>query len=234
MDNVWGLADRSETFANFLTVSRKYGFICVYIFDTLYSARHNWQMIFAQTKIFNIFLGSIQPSSVVKISSSFCNRYKYNYIPNRDLWINRPYFDISNSNKKQCLTIDSRDINDLGPAKFRTQADNKEKQICYYNRNKRDKIFNCFLAVRKQTPTTNKIIFSIVNLTDKTNKNDNIYFEISDKLSDFNNDNIQFKRPIQRVTESDIVRTTSSDRKRRQYTTRNDRRVSKKPRFLSG
>ena len=74
------------------------------------------------------FPGSIQASSIVKILSSFCNRYRYNYIPNRDLWIDRLYFDISNSSKKQCLTVDTRDVNDLGPAKFRTQADTSKEQ----------------------------------------------------------------------------------------------------------
>ena len=47
--------------------------------------------------------------------------------------------------------------------------------------------------MRKQTPTTNKIIFSIVNLIDKTNRNDNIHFDISEELSDFKNDNVQYK-----------------------------------------
>ena len=68
------------------------------------------------------------------------------------------------------MTIDTRDGNDLGPASFRTQADNKKEQICYYNRNKKDRTFNCFLALRKQTWITDKIIFSIENLIDKTNK----------------------------------------------------------------
>ena len=67
--------------------------------------------------------------------------------------------------------------------------------------------------MRKQTPTTNKIIFSVVNLIDKTNRNDNIHFDISEELSDFKNDNVQYKRPIQQVSESDIVGTTSTDRK---------------------
>ena len=125
------LADKSEMFTNFLTVSRKFGLTCVYIFHMIYPARQNWQMILAQTKIFNIFPGFIQTSSVVKILSSFCSRYKYNYVPNRDLWINRLYFDISNSTKKQWLTIDTRDVNDLGPAKFSTQADNNQEQIYY-------------------------------------------------------------------------------------------------------
>ena len=119
-----GLADRSGSFTNVLTVSRKLGLTCVYIFNTLYPTRQNWQMILAQRKIFNIFPGSVQDSSIVKILSSFCSRYKYNHIPCRELWINQLYFDISNSSKKQCLTIDTREAYDLGSAKFRIQADN--------------------------------------------------------------------------------------------------------------
>ena len=116
MDDVSGLADQSETLANFLTVSRKFSLTCVYIFHTIYPTVRNWQMILAQTKIFNIFPGYMQASSIVKILSSFCNRYRYNYIPNRDLWINKLYLDISNSSKKQCLAIDTRDTDDVGPA----------------------------------------------------------------------------------------------------------------------
>ena len=151
MDDVSGLAGKSGEFAKFLTVSREFGLTCVYIFHAIYPTRRNWQMILSQTKIFNVFPGSVKVSSISKILSSFCSRYKYNYIPTRDLWINRLYFDISNSNKKQCLTIDTRDVNDLGPAKFRTHTGDNREQICYYNRNKRYKSFNSFLAVRKQT-----------------------------------------------------------------------------------
>ena len=39
MDNVSGLADKSDESANFLTVSRKYGLTCVYIFHTIYPTR---------------------------------------------------------------------------------------------------------------------------------------------------------------------------------------------------
>ena len=76
-----------------------------------------------QTKIFNFFPGSVQASSIVRILSSFASRYKHTYIPNRNIWINRLYFEISNSRQKPCLTTDTRDVNDLGPGKFRTQAD---------------------------------------------------------------------------------------------------------------
>ena len=37
MDDVSGLADRCDDFSNFLTVSRKYGFSCVYVFHTYLS-----------------------------------------------------------------------------------------------------------------------------------------------------------------------------------------------------
>ena len=88
MDDVSGLADKSEHFENFLTASRKFGFTCIYIFHTIYPTRNNSQMILSQTKIFNIFPGSIQASSVAKILSSYCSKYTYEYIPHRDLWIN--------------------------------------------------------------------------------------------------------------------------------------------------
>ena len=55
MDDVSGLADRSGEFANFLTVSQKYGQTYVYVFPTIYPTRRNWQMIMSQTKIFNFF-----------------------------------------------------------------------------------------------------------------------------------------------------------------------------------
>ena len=48
MDDISGLADIDE-FANFLTVSQKYGLTYVYIFHTIYPTRQNWQMLISQT-----------------------------------------------------------------------------------------------------------------------------------------------------------------------------------------
>ena len=229
MDDVSGLAARSEEFANFLTVSRKFRLTCVYIFQTIYLTRQHWQMRLSQTKIFNFFPGSVQAFSIIRILSSFCNRYGHNYIPHRDPWIDWLYFEISNSTQKQCLTIDTRDVNDLGPAKF--QTDNNKEQICYYNRNKRDTSFNSFLAVRKQTSSTSEIIFSIDKVIDNTNRNNNICFEINDEISDFKNDKVQYRRQGQGISEGGNVTETSTDRTDRQKC-KNDGLVTKKPRFL--
>ena len=94
MDDVSSLDDRSEKFAIFLTVSRKYGLTCVYIFHTLYPTRQHWQMILSQTKFLNFFPGSVQTSSITRILSYFA-RYKYKMEP-QNLRINRLYFEISN------------------------------------------------------------------------------------------------------------------------------------------
>ena len=150
MDDVSGLAGKSNKFGNFLTVTRKFNFTVVYVFHTMYPSKGNWQMIISQTKIFNIFPGSIQVSAISRILTTNCKRYTYQYIPGRELWLNKLYFEISNSNKKECLTIDCRNFNSIGPSKFRTNAEDGQRQICYYNRNKKDKLFNRFLALRKQ------------------------------------------------------------------------------------
>ena len=42
-------------FSNFLTISRKYGFTCVFVFHTIYPGRQSWEMIMSQTHIFNFF-----------------------------------------------------------------------------------------------------------------------------------------------------------------------------------
>ena len=77
MDDVSGLADKSEDFSNFLTVSRKYGFSCVYVFHTIYPSRQSWEMIMSQTHIFNFFSGSIHSGRILKILSFFGSRQKH-------------------------------------------------------------------------------------------------------------------------------------------------------------
>ena len=52
------------------------------------------------------------------------------------------------------------------------------------------------MALRKQTSTADKIIFSIESLTDRSNKKEDIYFGISDELNEFNNYVLQFEPRI--------------------------------------
>ena len=114
-----------------------------------------------------IFSRIVQAAAIIRTLSSFASRYKHSYIAHRDIWINHLYFDISDLTQKHCLTIDTCDVNDLGPAKYRTQAGSATEQVCYYNRNKKDTSFNSFLATKKETSSAGEIIFSIVKVIDK-------------------------------------------------------------------
>ena len=147
MDNVSALADRSNNFSDFLTVSRKYGFSCLYVFHTIYPGRQNWEMIMSQTHVFNFFPGSIHNSRFSKTLSL------------KNVWLNKLFFQVSNSQEKKCLAIDTRDVNEFGPGKFRTNANNREEQTCYFNRNKSNSHFPSFLSQRSQAEPIN---FSIV------------------------------------------------------------------------
>ena len=130
MDDVSGLANKSTDFSYFLTISRKYGFSCIYVFHTIYSNRQNWEMLMCQTYIFNFFPGSIHNSKILKTLSLFANRQRNTYLHNWQIWLNKLYFEISNSKEKKCLTKDTRDINEFGPGKFRKSAEDGEQETC--------------------------------------------------------------------------------------------------------
>ena len=167
MEDVSGLADKSKEMLNFLTVSRKYGFSCLYVFHTIYPGRQSWKMIMSQTHILNFFPGSIHSSRILKTLSLFARRQKNTYLLNQQIWFNRLYFQISNF--KKCLTIDTidtREINKLGPGKFRTSADNGQEQTCYFNRNKIDSHFNSYTA---KCAFPDKLVFSIVKVNSDFN-----------------------------------------------------------------
>ena len=161
MDDASGLADRCEDFSNFLTVSRKYGFSCVYVFHSIYPGRQSWEIIMSQTHIFDFFPGSVHSGRILKTLSLFASRERNTYVPTNQIWLNRLYFQISNSKFKICLTIDTRDTNDFGPGKFRTRADSGQEQHCYFNRLNTDSRFKCFLAKRVFTEQ-DRPVFTIV------------------------------------------------------------------------
>ena len=147
------------------------------------------------------------------------------------MWINRLYFKISNSSKNQYLAIDTRELNESGPAKFRTQADSNSQKICYYDGNKRGKTFNSFLAIRKQPLTGEKTNFSIEKRIENTTKKNTIYTDIGNELNNFNNDNVQFEQPVPGISESNTRREEIDGTKRRYRDY--DRQIRKKPRIIA-
>ena len=86
MDDVSGVADVSKKFANFLTVSRKFGYDCVYVFHVIVPASQIWQKIISQTNIFNIFPSSVPHNTVAKIIQINCILQSKKFVPAWTLW----------------------------------------------------------------------------------------------------------------------------------------------------
>ena len=96
MDNVSGLADKSENFASFLTVARKYRYSCVYIFHTIFPENAIWRSILSQTNIYIIFPPTIPLPSIWKILETACSRKTIKYVTQNALWLNKLFIELAN------------------------------------------------------------------------------------------------------------------------------------------
>ena len=180
-DDVSGLADHSNKFASFLTVARKYKYNCIYIFHTIYPEKATWKTILSQTNIFNIFPASVSLNSVKRILDGSCVRKSSRYIPRSLLWINRLFIELANKSQKVCLTLDCSNTNRDSPSRFRSDADNPDKQVCYFNTPTDEQVYNEFIARRiKSKELKNEIQFEITDVKSKANKN--VVFNISSKI----------------------------------------------------
>ena len=187
-DDVSGLADKSNKFASFLTIARKYKYNCVYIFHTIYPENTIWKTILSQTNIFNIFPASVSLSSVRRILDNSCVRKSSKYIPRTHFWLNRLFIELANKSQKVCLTLDCSNTNRDGPSRFRSDADNPDKQVCYFNSPTDEQVYNEFIAKRiKSKELQNEIQFEITDVKSKTNKN--VVFDVSNKIEKLVNEN---------------------------------------------
>ena len=115
---------------------------------------------------------------MLKVLTNNSDRETIKPILARDLWINRLYFSLSNEPKSSCLTIDCQKS---GPAKYRTHADNNFEQICYYGQNKKDRLFNKFLAKRGER-NNNSLVFQIDSVINISKKDETKIYKAAQKL----------------------------------------------------
>ena len=171
MDDVSGVADISKYFANFLTVSRRFVYNCVYAFHVIVPSSQIWQKSISQTNIFNIFLASVSYNTDSKIIQSNCILQSKKYVPARSLWLSRVFSDLANSHEKHCLTIDCSYLNKNGPDRYRSSADNPEKQVCHFNKPGDDIFYNTFISKRiKGGKYSEGIYFKIEKVKCNNNK----------------------------------------------------------------
>ena len=241
-DDVSGLADNSNKFASFLTVARKYKYNCVYIFHTIYPEKVICRTILSQTNIFNIFPASVPLNAVKRILDGACVRKTTKYIPRTLLWINRLFIELANKNEKVCLTLDCSNTNRDGPSRFRSEADNPHKQVCYFNTPTDEQVYNEFIARRiKSKELREEIEFEITEVKSKTNKS--VIFDVSNKIEELVKENDTSRGGLSepfkfRTGETFTGRTKSNrDSKNNSFSAREDNvRTSEraKPRYLLG
>ena len=142
-----------------------------YVFHVIVSASRIWKKIISQTNIFNIFSASVRHNTATKIIQINCILQSKKYVPARSLWLNRVFTDLANSHEKHCLTIDCGYTNKNGPGRYRSSADNPEKQVCYFNNPDDDVFYNTFISERIEAKKFDDgICFKIEKVRGKTDK----------------------------------------------------------------
>ena len=126
MNDVSSLADKSNDFSNFLTVSRKFGYICLYIFHIVYPTKSIRQM----TKIFNIFTSFGQLGNILKMFTKVVTETWSAIFPLViSGWTSFTYHFWMNQNG--CAWPWAAE------AKYRTNADNNFEQYFYFYQNEK-------------------------------------------------------------------------------------------------
>ena len=96
MNDVSGIADRSNKFEGSLTTAGKYRYHWVYIFHVIFLKKAISRSIISQTNIFNIFPASAPLNSV----KTNCNGKPFKkYIPENSLLLTRSFIDLANKSK---------------------------------------------------------------------------------------------------------------------------------------
>ena len=240
-DDVSGLADKSNKFASFLTVARKYRYSCVYIFHTIYPENAIWKTILSQTNIFNIFPASVSLSSVRRILDNSCVRKSSKYIPRTHFWLNRLFIELANKSQKVCLTLDCSNTNRDGPSRFRSNADNPDKQVCYFNTPADEQVYNEFIAKRiKSKDFEKEIQFEITDVKSKTNKN--VVFNVSSTIERLASENgatrSGFSETVKSRTRETLarreIRRTERNNDNRNFISVRENNERAKPKYLLG
>ena len=150
------------------------------------------------------------------------------------MWLHRVFTNLANFNKRHCLTICYSVVNKNGPGRYRTQADNPDKQVCYFNKTCDDIFYNVFISERINSGSFDKgIYFQITRVRDNN--------ETFDAEKTLEEDGATDDRFSKTDFDSEPEFTGRGVRKRRakELSESNESRISRcrksaRPRFLSG
>ena len=97
--------------------------------------------------------------TIAKILQSNCRQITKKYVPTRSMWLNRVFSDLADTDERHCLTTDCSGLNKHCPGTYRIQADDTEKQVCYFNKLRDDELYNIFISNRIKTENVSNGIY---------------------------------------------------------------------------
>ena len=188
----------------------------------------------SQANIFNIFPSSIPYNTVSKILQSNCRQTRKKYTLTHSMWLYRVFTDLANTNKRHCLTTDCSGVNKNRPGRYRTQADNPDKRVCYFNKTRDDEFYNVFISERINSESSDKgIYFQITRVRDNNETFDAEKTLEEDGATDDRLSKTEFD------TEPELVERGIRKRGAKELSKSDESRISRsrkpaRPRFLSG
>ena len=96
--------------------------------------------------------------TVSKILPSDCIQKQKLYITACSMYLHGVFTDLANTSKRHCLTIDCNDVNNNGTGRYRTQVDNPDKKVCYFNKTRDDEFYKVFINERINSQSFDKEI----------------------------------------------------------------------------
>ena len=191
-DDMSTIADRSNVFGHFLTVSRKFNYVCVYIFHIINSKDSDlWNIISSQTHIYCFLnVGTLAPKIKGLISEN-CIRSAYdknNYLTRNNMWLTKLICSLFNNHTKEHVLIDNRESCG-SKCKIRSRSDELQTQICYYPIENDNRYFDKYTTIRDSYKDDR---FVLSHLVGNTIGGENIHFKLREETlkSDNNLDSI--------------------------------------------
>ena len=144
------------------------------------------------------------------------------------MWLNRVFSDLAKTDEQHCLITDSSGVNKNDPGRYRTQADDPEKQIWHFNKPCNDELYKVFISHRIKTENFSNCIYFKIDLgqgkdetfdAEKTLKEDGAHYIFSkyrdkDTEPEFNGRGRVRKRGFEETFEHSNGRARKSARPR--------------------
>ena len=147
-DDLLNIADKSDEYTRFLANSRHYGVITINIFQAFRNSVR-WDAIKANSQMLALFKLSLQAGRVISQVSNIIIGH-HEGISKKDSWLYKLFVDVVlNSSQYNHLLIDLRAEADFSPCRFRSQADNRYTQLCYFDSGRHNS-YTTYRAIRSK------------------------------------------------------------------------------------